>query len=72
MAHAELVNQCAIQGDKMEESVCGVVGRSIIFVEVREEMDLVSWYEGSTCLILQSPCTWMKFAFVLFYSGLPV
>ena len=27
----------------MEECVCGVVGLSIIYVEVREELDLVSW-----------------------------
>ena len=54
------------------KSVYGVVGRSIIFADIHEELDLVSWDEGSNCLILQPPCTWSEFAFVLSYSGLPV
>ena len=43
-----------------------------MFAEVREELDLVSWDDDSTCLILQSPHIWMEFAFVLSYSRLPV
>ena len=41
-------------------------------MEVREELDLVSWDMDNACLLLQSPSTWMEFAFVLSYSGLPV
>ena len=73
MVRLELANQwCTIQCDTIEDHVCGVVGQSIIFAEVREELDLVSWGEGGTCLISQSPRTWMEFAFVLSYYGLPV
>ena len=52
MVRLELVSQCIIQGDAMKERVCGVVGQSIIFADVRDELDLVSWDKGGTCLIL--------------------
>ena len=68
----ELVYQCALQCHGMEEHVWGVVGLSIVYVEVREELDLVSWDMDNACLFLQSPSTWMEFAFVLSYSVLPV
>ena len=55
MVQSELVNHCTIQGDALEKRVCGVVVQSIIFAEVQEELDLVSWDVGNTCLILQSP-----------------
>ena len=54
MVLLELVYQCTLQGDGIEESVCGVVGHSIsiIYAEVREELDLVSWDVGNTSPIL--------------------
>ena len=50
----------------------GVVGLPIIYAEVQEELDLVSWDVDNTCFILQSPSIWMEFAFVLSYSRLPL
>ena len=72
MVRSELDYQCALQDDGMEERVYGVVGLSIIYAEVWEELDLVSWYVDNVCLLLQSPSTWMEFASVLSYSDLPV
>ena len=68
MVRSELVSQCVIQGDRMEECVGGVVGRFIMFAEMREELDLVSWDKGGTYLILQSPCTWLDGNRPLVYS----
>ena len=73
MVRLELVYQCALQGDGMEERACGTVGLSIIYgVEVLEKLDLVSWDVDNACLLLQSLSTWMKFAIVLSYSRLLV
>ena len=52
--------------------MCGMVGLSIMYAEVLEELDLVSWDVDNVCLLLQSPSTWVEFSFVLSYSGLPV
>ena len=72
VVRSELVCQCPLQGDGIEERVCGVVGLSIMYAEVREELDLVSWDVDDACLLLQSPSSWMELAFVFSYSGLPV
>ena len=52
MVRSELVYQCAFQCDMIEGHVSGVVGHSIIFTEVWEELDLVSWDVGNTSPIL--------------------
>ena len=58
MVRLELVYQCALQGDGMEERACGTVGLSIIYgVEVLEKLDLVSWDVDNACLLLQSLST---------------
>ena len=49
-----------------------MVGLSIMYAEVLEELDLVSWDVDNVCLLLQSPSTWVEFSFVLSYSGLQV
>ena len=49
-----------------------VVGLSLACAEVREESDLVSWDVDNARLLLHSPSTWMEFASVLSYSGLPL
>ena len=52
MVRSELICQCTLHGDGMEECVCGVVGLSIIYAEVREELDLVSWDMDNACILL--------------------
>ena len=52
--------------------LCGVVGDSVIYVEVHGELDLVSYDVDNAYLLLQAPSTWVEFSFVFSYSGLPV
>ena len=49
-----------------------MVGFSFIYVEVHEELDLVSWDVDNAYILLQAPSTWVEFAFVISYSGHPV
>ena len=57
MVLSELVRQCTLQGAGIEERICGVIGLSVIYAEVREELNLVSWDVDNACLLLQSPST---------------
>ena len=52
MVWSELACQCALQGAGIEECLCGVVGFSIIYAEVHEELDLVSWDVDNAYLLL--------------------
>ena len=72
MVRSELARQCELQGAGIEDCLCGVVGYSVIYAEVHGELDLVSWDVDNAYLLLQAPSTWVEFAFVLSYSGLPV
>jgi hypothetical protein len=42
----------------------GVVGDSVIYVEVHGELDLVSCNVDNVYLLLQAPSAWVEFAFV--------
>ena len=72
MVRSELDCQCTLQGADVEKPLCGVVSLSFLYIEIHEELDLVSWDVDNAYLLLQAPITWVEFAFVRSYSRLPV